>query len=157
VAKCEAKFTREEEDLLRQEQEVHATDAKCKDLQEFIDRLERSKKEKDVRSAALQADKNELTKEIAALESEIAAADTEISLKTLQKDGLIKEVKEALSDLREMEEVSRENERRRKEMIQRLRDKLENQKKMALDKIDNYKKGLAAIFNSKLHVNQDQQ
>lgn len=41
-------------------------------------------------------------------------------------------------------------------MIQRLKDKIEHQKKVSLEKIENYKKALSAIFNSKLRVNQDQ-
>lgn len=142
---------------MRQEQEIQATDAKCKDLQEFIDKLERSKKEKDVRSTALQAEKNELIREIAVLEGDIEIASQELSIKTIQKEGLIKEVKEALNDLKETEEMSKENERRRKEITQLLRDRLEHQKKVSLEKIENYKKALSAIFNSKLRVNQNQQ
>lgn len=93
MAKCEAKFTKEEEELLRHEQEIQATDAKCKNLQEFIDKLERSKKEKDVRSTALLAEKNELIREIAVLEGDIEIAVQELAIKAVQKEGLLKEVK----------------------------------------------------------------
>ncbi len=57
-----------------------------------------------MKCAALQAEKNELTKDISVLEAEIAAFDTEIALKTLQREGIVKELKEALQEFKEIDE-----------------------------------------------------
>lgn len=99
ITKYEARFGREEEALVNKEQELQSLEAKSKDFEENIDRLDRSKKAKLSKSSLLHSEKNELERAIAELEGELHVSIQEIAQKNAQKEGLMQEVKESLADL----------------------------------------------------------